>query len=101
MKSDVKGNKSKLDDLSNKVENLETKHKKADEINSNAFQEMKEEISQVEERVTNKLMKEIEPSLNGMKKEIQDSVNVDIRRLIQEEMSLQKLAEAKKAANEK
>merc|ERR1712081_165007 len=101
MKSDVKGNTSKLDDLSNKVENLETKRKEADERNTNAFQEMREEISHVEERVTNKLMKEIEPSLNSMKNEIQDSVNVDIRRLIKEEMALQKMAEAKNTENEK
>merc|ERR1712081_119886 len=101
MKSDVKGNTSKLDELSNKVENLETKRKEADERNTNAFQEMSEEISHVKERLTNNLMKEIEPSLNSMKNEIQDSVNVDIRRLIKEEMALQKMAEAKNTENEK
>merc|ERR1711954_530876 len=101
IKSDVKGNTSKLDELYNKVENLETERKEADERNTNAFQEMREEISHVEERVTNKLMKEIEPSLNSMRNEIQDSVNVDIRRLIKEEMALQKMAEAKNIENEK
>merc|ERR1711954_43602 len=101
MKGDVKGNKSKLDDLSKKVENLETKRKEADETNSNTFQEMKDEISLVEERVTTKLMKEIKPSLNTMKNEIQDNVNLDIRRLIKEEMALQKLAEAKDKKKER
>merc|ERR1711954_282920 len=61
---------------------------------------MREEISHVEERVTNNLMKQIEPSLNSMRNEIQDSVNVDIRRLIKEEMALQKMAEAKNIENE-
>merc|ERR1711954_465567 len=55
----------------------------------------------VEERVTTKLMKEIEPSLNTMKNEIQDYVNLDIRRLIKEEMALQKLAEAKDKKKER
>merc|ERR1711954_265821 len=62
---------------------------------------MREEISHVEERVTNNLMKQIEPSLNSMRNEIQDSVDVDIRRLIKEEMALQKMAEAKNIENEK
>merc|ERR1711954_28471 len=90
IKNDVKGNNSKIDELTNKVENLEVKSKEADEKNSNTFEELKDEISQVEERVTSKLLKEIEPSLNGMKHEIQESVSVDIRRLVQKEMSLQK-----------
>merc|ERR1711954_119151 len=62
---------------------------------------MKDDISKVEQRVTTKLMEEIEPSLNIMKNEIQDNVNLDIRRLIKEEMALQKLAEAKEKKSER
>merc|ERR1711954_107773 len=62
---------------------------------------MKDDIAKVEQRVTTKLMGEIEPSLNAMKNEIQDNVNLDIRRLIQEELALQKLAEANEKKSER
>merc|ERR1711954_389091 len=95
IKSDVKGNNHKIDDLTSKVDNLETKQKETDEINANAIQEIKTEIANVEKNVTSKLMKEIEPSLTVMRNEIQDNVNANMRRLIQEEMALQRIAEAK------
>merc|ERR1712081_58650 len=101
MKSDVKGNKAKMDDLSKKVDNLETKQKEADDSNFNAFKEMKDDLAKVEQRVTSKLMEEIEPSLGLMKNEIQDNVNSNMRRLIKEEMALQKLAEAKEKKSER
>merc|ERR1711954_452082 len=95
IKNDVKGNNTKIDNLSNKVENLETKCQENEDKNANKFKEMKEEIGKVEDKVTSKLLSEIEPSLNGMKNEIQTAVGLDIRRLVQEEMALQKLKEAK------
>merc|ERR1711954_255700 len=101
IKTDVKGNNNKIDDLTSKVENLETKHKEAEEHNTNALKEMQEDLANVEQSVTSKLMKEIEPSLGQMKNEIQDNVNSNMRRLIQEEMALQKLAEAKNMGEER
>merc|ERR1711954_95842 len=95
IKSDVKGNNNKIDDLTTKVESIETKSKEAEELNTNALKEMKEDLANVEQSVTSKLMKEIEPTLGLMKNEIQDNVNSNMRRLIQEEMALQKHAEAK------
>merc|ERR1711954_261053 len=74
---------------------LETKNKETEEKNTNTFEELKEEIVQVENRVTTKLLKEIEPSLNVMKDDIQNAVGVDIRRIVQEEMALEKLKENK------
>merc|ERR1711954_351352 len=95
IKSDVKGNNHKIDDLTSKVDNLESKQKESEENNTNALQEMKKEIANVEKNVTSKLMKEIGPSLSVMRTEIQDNVNDNMRRLIQEEMALQKIAEDK------
>merc|ERR1711954_173373 len=82
IKTDVKGNNNKIDDLTSKVENLETKQKEAEELNTNALKEMKDDLANVEKNVTSKLMKEIEPSLGVMKNEIQDNVNANMRRLI-------------------
>merc|ERR1711954_545220 len=101
IKTDVKGNNNKIDDLTSKVENLETKQKEAEELNTNALKEMKEDLANVEKSVTSKLMKEIQPTLGLMKNEIQDNVNSNMRRLIQEEMALQKLSEAKEREDER
>ena len=51
-------------------------------------------MSQIETRVTSKLMSEIEPSLRIMQKDIQDAVGTDLCRLVQEELAIQKCKEA-------
>merc|ERR1711954_261153 len=94
-KNDVKGNNLKIDDLSEKVENMEAKQKATDEKNEKTFLEIKEDIGKVEVRVTDKIMAEIEPSLGVMKDEIRNSIGTDLRRLVQEEVTLQRLKEAK------
>ena len=52
-----------MDKLSNKVDNLETRSKEIEETNAQKFSNLKDDIAQVETRVTNKLLKEIEPSV--------------------------------------
>merc|ERR1711954_447580 len=101
IKTDVKGNNNKIDDLTSKVGSLETKQKETEEINSNAIKEIKENFADVETNVTSKLMKEIQPTLGQMKNEIQDNVNLNMRRLIQEEMALQKHVATKNSGEER
>merc|ERR1712112_791211 len=93
IKNDVKGNNSKIDELTSKVENLEAKSKEAEDTTTEKFNQIKEEIGKVEENVTSKLLKEIEPSLNAMKGEMQTSMGIDIRRIVQEELSLREMKE--------
>merc|ERR1711954_277770 len=95
IKSDVKTNNTKIDGLTQKVEDLETKNKITDEKNENKFKEIREEIANVEANVTTKLMSEITPSLEKMKTEIQTASNQDLRRIVQEEVELMRLREAK------
>merc|ERR1712081_140061 len=101
IKTDVKGNNNKIDDLTSKVEGLETKQKETEEMNTNAINEIKENIADVEKNVTSKLMNEIQPTLGQMKNEIQDNVNLNMRRLIQEEMALQKHGATKNSGEER
>merc|ERR1711954_510172 len=61
IKYDVKGNNSKIDRLTDKVNKLEVRNKKIEETNENSLKEIRQEIVQVEEKVTNKLMSEIKP----------------------------------------
>merc|ERR1712112_527991 len=78
-----------------KVENLETKGKENEETMNEKLKNINDDIGKVEVRVTNKIMAEIEPSLGVMKDEIQTSIGTDLRRLVQEEVTLQRLKEAK------
>merc|ERR1711954_147759 len=95
IKSDVKTNNTKIDGLTQKVEDLETKNKITDEKNENKFKEIREEIANVEVNVTTKLMSEITPSLENMRTEIQTATSQDIRRIVQEEVEIMRLREAK------
>merc|ERR1711954_488509 len=56
IKSDVKGNDAKIDSLTEKVDELEIKNKNIEGKNENSLKEIRQEIVQVEENVTNKLM---------------------------------------------
>merc|ERR1711954_480403 len=96
IKSDQKSNNSKIDDLSAKVLHLENKSNDTDLKNQNAIEELKGQMSAIEDSVTTKLLSEIKPSLNGMRDEIQKSVGLDLRRLVKEEMTLQKCWRPKK-----
>merc|ERR1711954_626936 len=91
IKTDVKGNNQKMDDLTSKVENIETKSKENEDTTKEKFKQIQNDISKVEENVTSKLLKEIEPSLNAMKGEMQNSMGTDIRRIVQEELSLREM----------
>merc|ERR1711954_382433 len=91
IKTDVKGNNQKIDDLTSKVENIETKSKENEDATKEKFKQIQNDISKVEENVTSKLLKEIEPSLNAMKGEMQNSMGTDIRRIVQEELSLREM----------
>merc|ERR1711954_449701 len=79
---------------------LETKNKNVEEKTENSLKEIREDLVNVESRVTEKLMAEIQPSLSVMKHDIQESIGVDLRRLVQEEVTLQKLREDKEKAEE-
>merc|ERR1712112_355463 len=98
IKTDVKTNNNKIDDLSNKVEDLETKHKTSEERNQNQFKEIRQEIANVEVNVTTKLMTEITPSLENMRTELQTAASNDLRRIVQEEVEMMRLREAKEKA---
>merc|ERR1711954_298886 len=93
IKMDVKDNNQKIDDLTSKVENIETKSKGNEEATNEKFKLMQNEINKVEESVTTKLLKEIEPSLNSMKDEMKNSMCTDIRRIVQEELNLKEMKE--------
>merc|ERR1711954_9654 len=97
IKTDVKGNNSKIDDLTSKVENLETKNKENEESTKEKIKLIKNDINKVEENVTSKLLKEIEPSLNAMRADMKDSMGTDIRRIVQEELSLREMKEKSEA----
>merc|ERR1711954_386928 len=83
-----------------KVNDLETKHKNIEEKNENQFKEIREEIANVEVKVTSKLMSEITPSLENMRTELQSAASQDLRRIVQEEVELMRLKEAKEKAGE-
>merc|ERR1711954_631373 len=95
IKSDVKSNNAKIDSLTSKVDDLESKNKEIEEKTENSLKEIREEIVQVEENVTNKLMIQIKPSLESMKNEVQQAACQDLRRLVQEEIALQNHKEPK------
>merc|ERR1711954_21993 len=98
IKVDQKSNNKKIDDLNDKVIHLENKSIDTDLKHTKTIEELKGQMSSMETSVTSKLLSEIEPSLNGMRDEIQKSIGIDLRRLVKEEIALQKMSEANKEA---
>merc|ERR1712121_5783 len=82
-----------------KVNDLESKNKEIEEKTENSLKEIRQEIVQVEENVTNKLMDQIKPSLEAMKNKVQNAACQDLRRLVQEEVELSRRREAKEKAD--
>merc|ERR1712081_102787 len=91
-KIEIKANETdlKIDGLSSKVESIETRANETDLRNNKSINDLKSEITNIESRVTTKLLNEMEPSIVALKDQIQESVGSDLRRLVREEMSLQK-----------
>merc|ERR1711954_12833 len=61
--------------------------------NKKAIEDLSNKVSTIEDTVTTKLMAEIEPSLAGMKSQIEDNLNMNLRRIVQEELSLREMKE--------
>merc|ERR1711954_191133 len=91
-KIEIKANETdlKIDGLSSKVESIETRANETDLRNNKSINDLRSEITNIESRVTTKLLNEMEPSIVALKGRIQESVGSDLRRLVREEMSLQK-----------
>merc|ERR1711954_618704 len=100
METDQKNNNEKIDGLMAKVTQLKTKSNESDLRNSKAIEDLKDEMSKVKTRVTSNLLAEIEPSLIKIKGQIQESVGLDLRKLVREELTLQKTSPVEPATSE-
>merc|ERR1711954_5767 len=95
MKQDQKKTTNTIKELSLKLSKIEKKSNENDLNNKKAIKDINNKVSNIEDQVTTKLLAEIEPSLNGIKTQIEDNVNQNLRRIVQEELMLQKMAESK------
>merc|ERR1711954_446847 len=100
MKLDQKKTTNTIKELSQKLSKKEKKSNENDLNNKKAIEEINTKINNIEDQVTTKLLAEIEPSLNGMKTQIESNVNQNLRRIVQEELQLQKMAESKSVADD-
>jgi len=100
VKSDQKKTTNTIDDLSQKLSKIEKKSNENDLINKKSIEDINDKMNNIKDWVTTKLLAEIEPSLIGMKNQIENSINKNLRRIVQEELGFQKMAEAKKVVDE-
>merc|ERR1712081_68138 len=70
MKIDQKKTTKTIDELSQKLSQIENKSNEDDLTNKKAIEELNIKVSTIEDQVTSKLMTEIEPSLTAMKSQI-------------------------------
>merc|ERR1712081_167222 len=95
MKQNQKKTTNTIEELSLKLSKIEKKSNENDLNNKKAIEDLNNKVSNIEDQVTTKLLAEIEPSLNGIKTQIENNVNQNLRRIVQEELMLQKMAESK------
>merc|ERR1711954_615935 len=93
MKQDQKKTTKTIEELSQKLSQIENKSYEDDLNNKKAIEDLSNKVSTIEDTVTTKLMAEIEPSLTGMKSQIEDNLNMNLRRIVQEELSLREMKE--------
>merc|ERR1712112_634897 len=89
-----------IEELSLKLSKIEKKSNENDLNNKKAIEDLNSKVNNIEDQVTTKLLAEIEPSLNVMKTQIENNVDQNLRRIVQEELMLQKMAESKSDDND-
>merc|ERR1711954_528700 len=90
MKSDMRNNNAKIDDLNMKMGQLESKSKVNEEENLRNFEAVRKDMAQLEETATSKVIMQLDPKISDLQNVIQSNVCTDLRCTVKEEMVLQK-----------
>merc|ERR1711954_389393 len=98
MKSDLKENTVQITSMNSKITAIENDNAIVESETNLKFQAIRYDMGMMESSVTSKVMNELDLKLSTMRSELREDLNSHIRRLVQEEIQLQKLKEKKDKA---
>merc|ERR1711954_174463 len=100
MKSDLKENNSQISSINTKVTAIERDNARVESENNLKFESIRYDMRLMETSVTAKVINELDPKISSMRNEIRDDLCADMRRLVKEEVLLQKFKERKEDPQE-
>merc|ERR1711954_172007 len=95
MKSDLKDNSSQISSINTKVTAMEKDNARVECETNLKFENIRYDMRLMETAVTAKVINELDPKISSMRNEIREDLCKDMRRLVQEEVQLQKFKENK------
>merc|ERR1712112_74305 len=95
MKSDLKENNSQISAINSKVTAIEKDNARVECKNNLKFESIRYDMRLMETSVTAKVINELDPKISSMRNEIREDLCADMRRLVQEEVQLQRFKEKK------
>ena len=95
MKSDLKDNSSQISSINTKVTAIEKDNARVEAETNLKFENIRYDMRLMETAVTAKVINELDPKISSMRNEIREDLCKDMRRLVQEEVQLQKFKEKK------
>merc|ERR1711954_34015 len=97
-KSDLKENTVQITSINSKITAIENDNARVESETNLKFEAIRYDMGMMESSVTSKVINELDPKLSTMRSELREDLNFDIRRLVQEEIQLQKFKEKKDEA---
>merc|ERR1711954_253075 len=99
MKADLKESNLQIHTMNCKITTIERVNARTESETKLSFQAIRYDMGRMETSVTSKVINELDPKISMLRTEIREDMNTDLRRLVKEELQLQKYKE-NKAENE-
>merc|ERR1711954_173570 len=100
MKTDLKENSSQISSINSKVTAIEKDNARVESENNLKFESIRYDMILMETSVTAKVINQLDPKISSMRNELREDLCADMRRLVQEEVQLQKFKERKEDPND-
>merc|ERR1711954_261259 len=87
MKTELKENSSKIDNVNHKINTIELKTAENEKANKEQFDEIKSKVDRIETTVTDKVIEIIDPQFKTIKKDLKKELAEDMRILMEKELN--------------
>merc|ERR1711954_448279 len=87
MKTDLKSNSQKIDNINDKIVELEVNAGKNEKVNKKRFEEINKNVNRIETNVTEKVINVIDPQIKSLKAELKSDMSNELKSLVEEEFN--------------
>merc|ERR1712081_90298 len=87
MKTELKENSGKIDNINHKINAIEFKTSKNEKANKAQFEEIKSKVDRIETTVTDKVIEIIDPQFKTIKKDLKNELAEEMKTLMEKELN--------------